>query len=359
MSQDPSSTTTPKEPVVKVEEKKLVVSFIQFLRQKVSANECTDSQIEGLEIAVQCLENAFSLTDKNYAFQPSKPLLQLLTEAEGLKAGEEEFPAPSADDIQRANALKEEGNECVKASKFNDAIEKYNQAIKLNRDPVYFCNRAAAYCRLEQYDLAIQDCRTALALDENYAKAYGRMGLALSCQNRYDAAIEAYKKALELDPNNDSYKSNLAIAEEKVREASQRFQNNPGANPFGGLGSLLGGAGAGGVGGMPGGMPDLGSLMNNPQMMQAAMQMMNDPNMQNLMGSMMEQFMGGSAGGAGGGGFNDLLAAGQSMAQQMQQANPELVEQLRQQFSGTSTEEGGNQQNQGNNPSNPDNNQQQ
>lgn len=35
---------------------------------------------------------------------------------------------------------------------------------------------AAAYCRQEQYDLAIQDCRTALALEPNYAKAYGRMG---------------------------------------------------------------------------------------------------------------------------------------------------------------------------------------
>jgi small glutamine-rich tetratricopeptide repeat-containing protein alpha len=355
MSSEPTqSSTTPKEPIVKVEEKKLVVAFIQYLRQKVSANECTESQIEGLEIAVQCLENAFSLTDKNYAFQPSKPLLQLLTEAEGLKAGEEEFPTATADDIQRANTLKEEGNECVKASKFNEAIEKYNQAIKLNRDPVYFCNRAAAYCRLEQYDLAIQDCRTALALDEKYAKAYGRMGLALSCQNRYDAAIEAYKKALEIDPNNDSYKSNLAIAEEKVREASQRFQNNPGANPFGGLGGLLGGAGG------AGGMPDLGALMNNPQMMQAAMQMMNDPNMQNLMGSMMEQFMGGSAGGAGGGGggFADLLTAGQSMAQQMQQANPELVEQLRQQFAGSTTEEGDQQNNPDNNQQNPDNNQQ-
>lgn len=128
--------------------------------------------------------------------------------------------------------MKEEGNEFVKAGKFNEAVEKYNQAIKLNRDPVYFCNRAAAYCRLEQYDLAIQDCRTALALDEKYAKAYGRLGLALSCQNRYDAAIEAYKKAIELDPNNESYKSNLAIAEEKVREASQRFQGNPGAVSF-------------------------------------------------------------------------------------------------------------------------------
>jgi len=348
----------PKEPVIKVEEKKLVVAFIQFLRQKVSANECNDAQIEGLEVAVQCLENAFSLTDKNYAFQPSKSLLQMLTEAEGLKAGEEEFPTPTHDDISRANTLKEEGNEYVKGSKFNEAIEKYNQAIKLHRDPVYFCNRAAAYCRLEQYDLAIQDCRTALALDERYAKAYGRMGLALSCQNRYDAAIEAYKKALELDPNNDSYKSNLAIAEEKVREASQRFQNNPGANPFGGLGGLGGMfGGAGGPGGAPGGVPDLSALMNNPQMMNAAMQMMNDPNMQNLMGSMMEQFMGGSAGGApggpAGGNFADLLTAGQSMAQQMQQANPELVEQLRQQFAGSSTDENAQ------NPNNPNNDQQQ
>ena len=43
------SQNLPTEPVLRVEEKKLVVSFIQFLRQKVSANECTEGQIEGLE----------------------------------------------------------------------------------------------------------------------------------------------------------------------------------------------------------------------------------------------------------------------------------------------------------------------
>lgn len=91
--------------------------------------------------------------------------------------------------------------------------------------------RAAAYCRLEQHDLAIQDCRTALALEPTYAKAYGRMGVALSCQNRYDDAVTAYQKALELDPNNESYKQNLQIAEEKQAEAQAA------------------GAGAGGAGG--------------------------------------------------------------------------------------------------------------
>lgn len=95
---------------------------------------------------------------------------------------------------------------------------------------------AAAYCRLDQNDLAIQDCRTALALDPNYAKAYGRMGVALSCQHRYEEAVHAYKKAVELDPQNESYKSNLSIAEEKLREA-QTSGSQPGG--MGGLSNLL------------------------------------------------------------------------------------------------------------------------
>lgn len=66
------------------DERNLVVSFIQFLRQKVSANDCQPDQIEAIEVAVQCLEGAFDVSDKNYAFQPSKPLLEIFKTAEGL-----------------------------------------------------------------------------------------------------------------------------------------------------------------------------------------------------------------------------------------------------------------------------------
>ncbi|KAH7699424.1 TPR Domain containing protein, partial [Aphelenchoides avenae] len=326
MSDAADSSSTPK---VTPNEKNLVVSFIQFLRQKVSSNQCTDDQIEGLEVAVQCLEAAFGLTDKNYAFQPSRPLIEIFKAAEGLpnNVGDEEFPEPTQAEIEQANRFKEEGNEFVKAGKFDEGIVKYNEAIKLNRDPIYFCNRAAAYCRLEQYDLAIQDCRTALALDPKYAKAYGRMGLvllsvlakykkafsvALTCQNRYEQAVEAYKKALEIDPDNAQYKQNLQIAEDKLKEAQQAFQQGapggPGANPFAAM------AGMGGLGGLGG----LGDLLNNPQMMQMASQMMTDPNVQNMMSQMMGAFMGpgGAAGGPGGAGgpppLNDLLRAGEA-----------------------------------------------
>lgn len=54
---------------------------------------------------------------------------------------EEEFPKPTSEDIEKANKLKEEGNELVKASQFDEAIIKYNEAIKLSRDPIFFCNR--------------------------------------------------------------------------------------------------------------------------------------------------------------------------------------------------------------------------
>lgn len=44
--------------------------------------------------------------------------------------------------------------------------------------------------------------------------------LALTSVNKYEEAITSYQKALDLDPENDSYKSNLKIAEQKLRDMS-------------------------------------------------------------------------------------------------------------------------------------------
>jgi len=119
-----------------------------------------------------------------------------------------------------------------------------------------------------------------------------------------------------------SYKQNLSIAENKLAEAQAAVGGNA-QNPMG--------AGFPGMGGLGG----LGGLLNNPQMMQMATQMMSDPNVQGMMAQMMQNFMGGAAGGGGAPGqppIENFLRAGENLAQQMEQANPELVEQLRRQF---------------------------
>merc|ERR1712098_363605 len=125
---------------------------------------------------------------------------------------------------------------------------------------------------------------------------------------------------------NESYKSNLQIAEDKVKSGV-----SPG---MGGMPPMFPGMGG------PGGL-DLGSFLNNPALMNMATTMLSDPNMQQMMSQMM-----GGAGGMGGapgapgapGGppasMESLLQAGQQLAQQMQQSNPELVEQLRRQMGG-------------------------
>ena len=44
------------------------------------------------------------------------------------------------------------------------------------------------------------------------------MGLANSSLEKHKEAVDNFKKALELEPDNESYKSNLQIAEDKVGE---------------------------------------------------------------------------------------------------------------------------------------------
>uniref|UniRef100_A0A0N5AJB1 SGTA_dimer domain-containing protein n=1 Tax=Syphacia muris TaxID=451379 RepID=A0A0N5AJB1_9BILA len=295
------------------DEKNLVVSFIQFLRRKLSTNQCNEEQVEGLEVAIQFLEGAFGLSDANFAFQPSKPLLDIFVAAEGLPTGEASLPQPTEAEIAQANKLKEEGNAFMKASQFEAAVNKYNEAIKLNRDPAYFCNRAAAYCRLEQYDLAIQDCRTALALDPKYSKAYGRMGLALSCQNRYEHAVEAYKKALELDPGQESYKNNLKIAEDKLKEMKDNTRESFNAGFLDGLGSMF----------------EVNQIFNNPPLMNAITHLMSDPNVRNMIQQMMSNVMGGETNQNVPPNISHFMQVGQQAAQRLRDTNPELVEQVR------------------------------
>lgn len=62
--------------------------------------------------------------------------------------------------------------------------------------------------------------------------------LALSCQNRYEQAVDAYKRALELDPNQESYKNNLKIAQEKVKELENAARNAFSAGAAAGAGGV-------------------------------------------------------------------------------------------------------------------------
>lgn len=60
---------------------------------------------------------------------------------------------------------------------FTKVIIIVDRAIEVNpENAVYYCNRAAAYSRLDRHTDAMVDCRQAIKLDPLYGKAYGRLG---------------------------------------------------------------------------------------------------------------------------------------------------------------------------------------
>jgi len=303
------------------EVKRLVASIVQFLGDQLGSQELTADAKESLEVAIQCLESAYGVSSSDVHLLPSRTLVDIYSDAVKGEPVKEEPQVASEEAKAEAESLKNEGNNLMKLEKFDEALKCYTDAIKLDgKNAVYYCNRAAAYSKLNNHSFALEDCRRAIEIDEGYSKAYGRMGLAYASLNDHFRARECYKKAAELDPQNESYKNNLSIAEEKVSELERQ-------NPFGGMG------GAGGLGNF-----DIGSVLGNPALMNMASQLMQDPNMQNLIGNIMSGGAGGPAAAAAAGpeapGFDAFLRAGQQFAQQMQSANPELVEQLRSQMGG-------------------------
>ncbi|XP_057795770.1 uncharacterized protein LOC131011892 isoform X1 [Salvia miltiorrhiza] len=123
-----------------------------------------------------------------------------------------------------AETFKTQGNKAMQSKLYTEAVELYTFAIALCDDnAVYYCNRAAAYTQIQLYDEAVQDCLKSMAINPNYSKAYSRLGFAYYAQGKYrDAIDKGFTKALQLDPNNDSVRENIRVAEQKLKDEQHR-----------------------------------------------------------------------------------------------------------------------------------------
>ncbi|XP_038682418.1 outer envelope protein 64, mitochondrial isoform X2 [Tripterygium wilfordii] len=105
--------------------------------------------------------------------------------------------------MDASELLKEKGNAAFKGKQWNKAVNYYSEAIKLNEiNATYYGNRAAAYLELACFREAEEDCNRAISLDKKYVKAYLRRGTARESLLHYKEAIEDFKHALVLEPQN-------------------------------------------------------------------------------------------------------------------------------------------------------------
>lgn len=272
----------------------LIHNIINFLHNELTDGNLNDEKKESVEVAIQCLETAFDFDRSSSSKYQTRTvdLLTFMNDYDKQDVTEEEK--------KKAEDCKSKGNLHMKNLEFSEAVTEYTRAIELNpNNAVYFCNRAAAYSKLDQHTAAIVDCKQAIALDPSYGKAYGRLGIAFSNLNKYEEARSAYENALKYDPGNAMYETNLKLAEERL------FANMENAAP-------------------PEHTPvDISQFINNPNLINMATQMLSDSNFRNLMSGIMNMSQSGDPN------LDALFQAGQTLANRMQSADPNFVENLR------------------------------
>ncbi|CAG8537345.1 13314_t:CDS:10 [Ambispora leptoticha] len=285
--------------------KRLVFSIIQFLESSIKDGTIKPDDAEGIEVAVQCIGEAFGVNPQDpeqialYSTKHNLPLIfNMAIQAEeklSAKASKHIFlkndntskkkkPVElTQEQKQKAEELKSAGNKKVSEKNYDEAVKFYSEAISIDcNNAVFYANRAAAYSQMGQHDKAIEDATKSTQVDPSYSKAYSRLGHAYYSIGKYQEAVDAYEKGLSLDPNNSILKSALGTAEQKVNE----IKSGPRSSTDGGLPGL--GRGSGGL--------DFSTLMNNPQLMNMASQMMqsgafndllNNPNIAEMANNMM------------------------------------------------------------------------
>ncbi|KAL6930465.1 related to Small glutamine-rich tetratricopeptide repeat-containing protein 2 [Hanseniaspora guilliermondii] len=225
-------------------------SIVDYYKQLIASKEVSTDAAESLNVAIDCITDAFEIDSE----QKAEFKLTDLLAGSSKPSNSESSPASEVDekDLTKAEALKAEGNKYMGAKDYRKAIEAYTEAIELSpSNPIYYSNRAAAFISSKDFSSAVDDAEKAIALKADYAKAYTRLGAAKMGLELPEEAAEAYAKAIEIDGPKASagMKKDLEVAKSKVESSK-----NAGAST---------------------GIPDLSSMLGNNPMLQ---NLMKDPN---------------------------------------------------------------------------------
>jgi len=198
-------------------------------------------------------------------------------------------PAPepvivTEEQAKQAEVHKEDGNEFFKNKHFQEAIDCYTKSIQSNpSNAVVWSNRGLAHFRCSNYKACIDDQLQAIKCNPKYEKAYSRLGSAYAAVKDNKNAQKAFEDCLAVNPSDTTATQEL----EKLKQTQS---------------STPSGTGTGMPGFGPGGLPpNFMEMMNNPQFMQMASQLMErNPQLMQMAQQMatnpdmLNQFFGGN-----------------------------------------------------------------
>ena len=135
---------------------------------------------------------------------------------------EAEFNAALAADPKYVEAMVNLAAAYVGQQRYSEAVQRLNAALALepNRADLH-AELARAYVGLERFDQARDEADVAIQLDREQVLAYNAAGLASYYTGDLGLAVEAYRKAIEVDPTDHQSHTNLGLAFFQMRSWSR------------------------------------------------------------------------------------------------------------------------------------------
>ena len=107
----------------------------------------------------------------------------------------------------------------VGQNKLQEALENYNESIKINPNYIQaYNNLGACMFKLGRIDEAIQSYEKAIEIQPNHADAHNNLGTAFKELKDYKKSIYYYEKTIQINPNSPIAYSNLGNAYKGLEE---------------------------------------------------------------------------------------------------------------------------------------------
>ncbi|CAK0869250.1 unnamed protein product, partial [Prorocentrum cordatum] len=103
---------------------------------------------------------------------------------------------------------------------WKQALALYTECVELDaNDHLHWSNRALVQDKLGRHDEMLEDALRCVELKPDFVKGWTRVGAANLALERFDAAEEAFRRALALDPESAASREGLAAVERAREEA--------------------------------------------------------------------------------------------------------------------------------------------
>ena len=129
---------------------------------------------------------------------------------------------------EKASALLDKGYQAQRQGDLGDAMRFYQESIRLYPTAEAHTSLGWTYSFLHRYEDAIEECRTAIAINPEFGNPYNDIGLYLMKMGKLDDAIPWLEHALEAAHYDTPHYPHLnlgriALAKGEILQAAREF----------------------------------------------------------------------------------------------------------------------------------------